>query len=52
MAFNMFKPSDRESITPSKDPTVDEIFNSTLMRGARKDIIRIGEIEPNRGDRT
>ena len=48
MAFNMFKPSDKgENITPSKNITVDEIFNSTLMRGARTDIIRIGEIEPN-----
>ena len=34
-------------ITPSKDITADEIFNSTLMRGARKDIRRIGEIEYN-----
>ena len=34
-------------ITPSKDITADEIFNSTLMRGARKGIRRIGEIEYN-----
>ena len=44
----MFKPSDKgENITPSKDITVDDIFNSTLLKGARMDIIRIGKLEHN-----
>ena len=47
MAFNTFRPSDRENTTPSRDPTVDEVYNSTLMKGARREIIKIGELEPN-----
>ena len=45
MAFNMSKPSDSETITPKMGPTVDEVYNSTLMKDARKEIIRIGEIK-------
>ena len=47
MAFNTFRPSDRENITPSRDPTVDEECNSTLMKGARRELIKMGELEPN-----
>ena len=48
MAFSMFKPSNKgENVTPSKDSTVDEELYSTLMRGVRNDIRRIGEMEPN-----
>ena len=44
MAFNMFKPSDkRENITPRKESAFDELLDSTLMRGVKKDIKRIGE---------
>ena len=39
MAFNMFKPSDKgENITPRKEPIINEVMNSTLMRGVKKDI--------------
>ena len=48
MAFNMFKPSDKgENITPRKEPAVNEVLDSTLMRGVKKDIKRIWEIEHN-----
>ena len=44
MAFNMFKPSDFD-ITPRKGPTLDEVYNFTIMKDARKDKIRIGKVE-------
>ena len=44
----MFKPSDKgENITPRKESAVDELLDSTLMRGVKKDIKRIGELEHN-----
>ena len=39
MAFNMFKPSDKgENIAPRKEPIINEVMDSTLMRGVKKDI--------------
>ena len=46
MAFNMFKPSDKgEDITPMKEPENNKVMDPTLMRGVKKDIKRIGELE-------
>ena len=46
MSFNMYKPSVKgEDITPRREPETNEVLDSILMRGVKKDIKRIGQLE-------
>ena len=46
MSFNMFQPPvNKEDTTPRKEPETNEVLDSTLMRGVKKDIKRIGQLE-------
>ena len=40
MSFNMYKPSVKgEDITPRREPETNEVLDSILMRGVKKDIL-------------
>ena len=46
MSFNMFKPSVKgEDNTPRREPETNGALDSTLMRGVKKDIKRIGQMD-------
>ena len=46
ISFNVFKPSVKgEDITPRREPENNEVLDSTLMRGVKKDMERIGQLE-------
>ena len=50
MSFNMFQPPvNKEDITRRKEPETNEVLDSTLMRGVKKDIKRIGQMCLERG---